>query len=279
MLVDSHCHLDCIDLAGFNNSFDTLIKTARSAGVEHMLCVSIDLKQYPEMLEKVRCYPDISVSAGMHPMAEENDEFSIDYLTELASDNKVVAIGETGLDYYYSQKDALGKDAPGWQQERFRAHIQVARQLDKPVIIHTRDAGNDTLEILRQENAEQCGGVIHCFTETQEFADKAMEMGFMISFSGIITFKNADRLRKVAKSIPDDRLLIETDSPYLAPVPNRGKQNQPGFVQYVAATLAEIRNTSVEHIAEISRNNFYQLFNPYKSGDDLTDNKLSSGLS
>lgn len=255
MLVDSHCHLDCIDLAEFDNSFDKLIKHTRSAGVEHILCVSIDLKQYPEMLEKVRSYADVSVSAGMHPMADENDEFSIDYLTSLATDDKVVAIGETGLDYYYL------KGAPERQQQRFRAHIQVARKLDKPVIVHTRDATEDTLEILRQENAEQCGGVIHCFTEGQEFADQALEMGFMISFSGIVTFRNADRLRKVAKSVPDDRLLIETDSPYLAPVPYRGKQNQPAFVKYVAQTLAEVRNTSVEHIAEISRNNFYHLFN------------------
>ncbi len=260
MLVDSHCHLDCIDLSGFENSFDKLIKQTHRAGVEHMLCVSINLEKYPGMLDKVRDYPDISVSAGMHPMADKNDEFSVEYLTELATDKKVVAIGETGLDYYYYHKDAPGKDAPEWQQERFRAHIQVARELNKPIIVHTRDAGDDTLGILREENADQCSGVIHCFTETQEFANQAMEMGFMISISGIVTFRNADRLRKIVKSIPDDKLLIETDSPYLAPIPHRGKQNQPAFVQYVAATLAELRSTSVEHIAEISRNNFYQLF-------------------
>jgi len=254
VLVDSHCHLDCIDLAEFDNKFDNLIKHTLDAGVEHMLCVSINLKEYPKMLEKVRAYPTISVSAGMHPMADETDEFSIEYLTQLATDDKVVAIGETGLDYYYHKGD------PVWQQERFRAHIQVANKVDKPVIIHTRDAANDTLDILREENAEKCGGVIHCFTETQEFAEHAMEMGFMISISGIVTFKNADALRKVAESIPDDKLLIETDSPYLAPIPHRGKQNQPAFVHHVAETLADIRNTSVEHIAEISRNNFYRLF-------------------
>ena len=254
MLVDSHCHLDCIDLAEFDNKFDNLIKHTLDAGVEHMLCVSINLKEYPKMLEKVRAYPTISVSAGMHPMADETDEFSIEYLTQLATDDKVVAIGETGLDYYYHKGD------PVWQQERFRAHIQVANKVDKPVIIHTRDAASDTLDILREENAEKCGGVIHCFTETQEFAEHAMEMGFMISISGIVTFKNADALRKVAESIPDDKLLIETDSPYLAPIPHRGKQNQPAFVHHVAETLADIRNTSVEHIAEISRNNFYRLF-------------------
>lgn len=254
MLVDSHCHLDCIDLSQFDNQFDNLIQRSTDAGVEHMLCVSIDLKSYPDMLEKVRDYPNISVSAGLHPMADETDEFSVEYLSELASDQKVVAIGETGLDYYYH------KDDPQWQQERFRAHIQVANELDKPVIVHTRDAGDDTLKILQQENAEHCGGVIHCFTESQAFADQAMDLGFMISISGIVTFKNAEALREVAKSLPDDRLLIETDSPYLAPIPYRGKQNQPAYVLHVAEILAEIRNTTVEHIAEISRNNFYRLF-------------------
>lgn len=207
------------------------------------------------MLEKVRGYPNISVSAGLHPMADESDEFSAEALTELAKDEKVVAIGETGLDYYYH------KDNPQWQQERFRAHIQVANEVNKPIIVHTRDAGDDTLKILQQENAESCGGVIHCFTETQDFANRAMELGFMISISGIVTFRNADALREIAKTIPDDRLLIETDSPYLAPMPHRGKQNQPAFVQHVAEALAQIRNTSVESIAEISRNNFYRLFN------------------
>jgi len=255
VLVDSHCHLDCIDLTDFDNNFDRLIQQTLEAGVEHMLCVSINLQKYPQMLDKVRPYPTISVSAGMHPMADETDDFSVEYLTELASDKKVVAIGETGLDYYYHKGD------PHWQQQRFRAHIQVANQLDKPVIVHTRDAGDDTLDILRQENAGRCGGVIHCFTETQAFADQAIEMGLMISISGIVTFRNAEALRDIARSIPDDYLLIETDSPYLAPMPHRGKQNQPAYVRHVAETLAAVRNTTVEHIAEISRNNFYRLFN------------------
>ncbi len=255
MLVDSHCHLDCIDLSDFDNDFDKLIQHSHDSGVEHMLCVSINLNKYPDMLEKVRDYPFISVSAGLHPMADEDDEFSAIQLSELAKDEKVVAIGETGLDYFYHKGD------PHWQQERFRAHLQVANSLNKPVIIHTRDAGDDTLKILQQENADRSGGVIHCFTETQDFADKALELGFMISISGIVTFKNADALREIAKRIPDDRLLIETDSPYLAPVPHRGKQNQPAFVRHVAEALAEIRNTSVECIAELSRNNFYRLFN------------------
>lgn len=255
MLVDSHCHLDCIDLSEFNNNFDALIQRAYNAGVEHMLCVSINLDKYPEMLEKVRDYPRISVSVGMHPMAETHETFSADSLAQLAADDKVVAIGETGLDYYYKEVDSTE------QKQRFRVHIQVANQLNKPVIVHSRDAGEDTLAILSEEKADRCGGVIHCFTETQAFADQAIEMGLMISISGIITFKNADSLRKIAKTIPDDNLLIETDSPYLTPIPHRGKQNQPAYVQHVAETLATIRNTSVEHIAAISKNNFYHLFN------------------
>lgn len=255
MFVDSHCHLDCIDLSDFDNSFEKLIQSADAADVEHMLCVSINLKEYPSMLDKVKDYPNISVSAGLHPMADEDDEFSVENLLALAAHEKVVAIGETGLDYYYHKGD------PQWQQQRFRAHIQVANKVNKPIIVHTRDAGKDTLEILQQENAEQCGGVIHCFTENQAFADRALELGFMISISGIVTFDNAGALRAIAKTIPDDRLLIETDSPYLAPMPHRGKQNQPAYVQHVAHKLAEIRNTSVESIAELSRNNFYRLFN------------------
>lgn len=255
MFVDSHCHLDCIDLSDFDNSFEKLIQSADAADVEHMLCVSINLKEYPSMLDKVKDYPNISVSAGLHPMADEDDGFSVENLLALAAHEKVVAIGKTGLDYYYHKGD------PQWQQQRFRAHIQVANKVNKPIIVHTRDAGKDTLEILQQENAEQCGGVIHCFTENQAFADRALELGFMISISGIVTFDNAGALRAIAKTIPDDRLLIETDSPYLAPMPHRGKQNQPAYVQHVAHKLAEIRNTSVESIAELSRNNFYRLFN------------------
>ncbi len=254
MLIDSHCHLDCIELADFNNDFDELVQQTQQAGIEHMLCVSINLEKYPAMLEQVKPYSQISVSVGVHPMADENCEFNAAYLHELAQDDKVIAIGETGLDYYYH------KDDPQWQQQRFRQHIQVANTVAKPVIVHTRDAAEDTLEILREEDAGDCGGIIHCFTESQQFAEQAMELGFLISISGIITFKNADALRAVAKTIPDDRLLIETDAPYLAPIPFRGKQNQPAYVQQVAETLAEIRGSSVDHIKEITRDNFYRLF-------------------
>lgn len=254
MLVDSHCHLDCIDLSEFNEDFDQLIQQMQKAGVEHMLCVSINLKKYPHMLETVRPYNCISVSAGVHPMADRTDDYSIDILSELAGDDKVVAIGETGLDYYYHREE---KD---WQQQQFREHMQVAKQHKKPVIVHTRDAASDTLEILREENVSDCGGVIHCFTEDEDFARSAMDMDMMISFSGIVTFSNAARLRQVAATVPDDYLLIETDAPYLAPVPHRGQQNLPAYVSEVAKALAEVRNTTAEHIAEVSRENFYRLF-------------------
>lgn len=254
LFVDSHCHLDCIDLGEFNNDFDALIQQSLDAGVEHMLCVSIDLEKYPAMLKSVQNYTNVSVSVGVHPMADQNAKLDIDYLSELAANDKVVAIGETGLDYYYHKGDK------SWQIERFRSQLQCAVAIKKPLIVHTRDAAQDTLDVLREGNVGKCGGVIHCFTETMEFADAAMEMGLMISFSGITTFHNAQALREVARNVPDEFLLIETDSPYLAPVPHRGKQNSPPLVKHVAETLAQIRDTSVEHIAEVTKQNFSRLF-------------------
>lgn len=254
MFVDSHCHLDCIDLTEFNNSFSGLIKTITDAGIVNMLCVSIDLEKYPGMLELVKPWPQISVSVGVHPMADQAACLDPEKLLDLGQHEKVVAIGETGLDYYYHKGDT------SWQQQRFRTHVQSAVELNKPLIIHTRDAGQDTLDILKSENATQCKGVIHCFTENMAFAEQAMALGFMISFSGIITFHNAKELRQIAAIIPDEFLLIETDSPYLAPAPHRGKQNHPGLVSHVAEKLAHIRNTSVENIAEITSNNYHRLF-------------------
>ncbi|MGB5275814.1 MAG: TatD family hydrolase [Gammaproteobacteria bacterium] len=256
LFVDSHCHLDCIKLDEFDNDYDVLIQRCFDAGVEHMLCVSIDMQKYPHMLQQAERYPQISVSAGVHPMAELAEDVDGETLKAIAANDKVVAIGETGLDYYYN------KDEREAQRSRFRTHIQSAVDLGKPVIVHTRDAGQDTLAILREEQASRCGGVIHCFTETMDFAEKALELDFMISFSGIITFQNAEALREVARQVPDSNLLIETDSPYLSPAPNRGKQNYPAYVIHVAQKLAEIRNTSVEHIAEVSKANFYRVFNP-----------------
>lgn len=254
MFVDSHCHLDCIDLAEFDNNFDSLINTITKAGVEHMLCVSIDLEKYPRMLEQVQPWPQISVSVGIHPMADHDSMLDSATLLRYARNDRVVAIGETGLDYFYHKGDTA------WQQDRFRIHIQCANEVDKPLIVHTRDAGDDTLKILKEENASQCKGVIHCFTENREFADRAMELGFMISFSGIVTFNNAKELRDIAANIPDEYLLIETDSPYLAPMPHRGKQNSPALVRHVAETIAKVRNTTVEDIAQITSNNYYRLF-------------------
>lgn len=206
------------------------------------------------MLAMVEPYSQISVSVGIHPMADKDEILDTVYLKKLACNKKVVAIGETGLDYYYNKGDT------DWQQERFCQHINVAVDVDKPIIVHTRDAADDTLRILREQNAEKCRGVIHCFTDSMEFADDAMELGFMISFSGIITFDNADKLREVARNIPEEYLLIETDSPYLAPKPYRGKQNWPAHVSRVAQMIAELRNTTVEHIAQISKDNFNRLF-------------------
>ncbi len=254
LFVDSHCHLDCIKLDEFDDDYNVLIQRCLDAGVEHMLCVSIDMHRYPHMLALAEHYPQVSVSAGVHPMADQAEDVEAETLSGIASNEKVVAIGETGLDYYYNKGDTK------WQQQRFRTHIQCAVELDKPVIVHTRDAGKDTLDILIEENAEKCGGVIHCFTETMDFAEKALELNFMISFSGIITFRNADALREVARMVPDSNLLIETDSPYLAPAPFRGKQNYPAHVKHVAQKLADIRNTSVEHIAEVTKDNFYRVF-------------------
>lgn len=254
MFVDSHCHLDRIDLEDFDGDFSRLIARCDENGIEHMLCVSIDLDAWPSMRAMVEDYPQVSVSVGVHPMADESSELDSVMLRNFAADDKVVAIGETGLDYFYHEGD------PSWQQQRFREHLRAAVELDKPVIIHTRDAGEDTLRILREEGADSCGGVIHCFTETMSFAESAIDLGFLISFSGIVTFNNASALREVAATIPEEYLLIETDSPYLAPVPHRGKQNWPGLVRHVADKIAEVRGSSTGHIAEVSRNNYYRLF-------------------
>jgi len=254
MLVDSHCHLDRLDLAPYGGDFTALMTATRSAGVAHLLCVSIDLDAYPAMLALVEPHDDVSVSVGVHPNEQDATEPDPDVLAELARHPKNVAIGETGLDYFH------GKGDLEWQRERFRRHIAAARLAKKPLIIHSRDARSDTLGILREEGAADVGGVMHCFTEDWDTAAAAMDLGFYISFSGIVTFRNAADLREVARRVPDDRLLIETDSPYLAPVPHRGRPNEPRYVAHVATQLAELRGTDPEAIAALTRGNFARLF-------------------
>ena len=254
MLIDSHCHLDRLDLKPYGGDFSRWYEAALAHGVHHMLCVSINMQSYPAMLALVEPYPAISVSVGVHPNETDEVEVSLDTLVQLAAHERVVAIGETGLDYYRTEGEQ------GWQHERFRTHIHAARVTRKPLIVHTREARQDTLAILEQEQAQEVGGVIHCFTEDWDTARRAMDQNFYISFSGIVTFRNADELRDVARRMPADRYLIETDAPYLAPVPYRGKPNYPHYVSHVAACMAELRGISIEQVREESAANYHALF-------------------
>ena len=252
MLVDSHCH---IPLLGKEMEISEVISSAKALGVEHMLCVSVDLETYPEILRLAEKYERIYASVGVHPNSSMQEEVSRETLVELASNDHVIAIGETGLDYFRSEGDLE------WQRERFRTHIRAAKSVNKPLIIHTREVGEDITRILKEEGAEEVGGVMHCFVEDWETAQKAMEMNFYISFSGIVTFKNAKEVQKVAKQVPLERMLVETDSPYLTPVPYRGKPNQPGYTRYVAEFIAKLKGISFEQVAEQTSANFFSLFN------------------
>ncbi len=254
LLVDSHCHIDLIDYDKLGGNPVQTVHDAVDNGVSHMLCVSVNLEQYPEMRETVADMENVFVSVGVHPNEREGHEPSVEELVQLAADRKVVAIGETGLDYFRSEGDLQ------WQRDRFRRHIEAAKQSGKPLIIHSRDAKEDTIKVLREEHAEEIGGVMHCFAEDWSMAEQAMQLGFYISFSGIVTFKSAKVLQDVAQRIPLDRMLVETDSPWLAPVPFRGKTNQPAYVKYVAEFIAELRNDSYENIAQASTDNFFRLF-------------------
>lgn len=253
-LVDSHCHLDLLDLAPFGGTLSGVLREAHEHNVMHMLCVSINLESLPGMLGLIEPYEEISTSVGVHPNEKRGEDPSVDRLVELAQHPKVIAIGETGLDYYRSQGDLE------WQRERFRRHIAAAKVVGKPLIIHSRDAKADTLQILREEDASVMGGIMHCFTEDWDTARQVMDLGFHISFSGIVTFTNAEQLREVAKRMPADRILVETDSPYLAPVPHRSKPNQPAYVYHVAKCVAEVRGVAVEEIAYTTSQNFARLF-------------------
>jgi TatD DNase family protein len=254
MLVDSHCHLDRIALDHYDNRFELFVTETLESGVEHMLCVSIDLESWPSMVELVESYPQISISVGVHPNDKERREPTIEELVQLSQTEKVIAIGETGLDYFHGEGDL------DWQRNRFRRHIRAAIAADKPLIIHTRDAKADTIDIMQEEGADSAGGVMHCFTEDWPMARQALEMGFYISFSGIITFKSAESLRDVVKQVPMDRLLIETDSPYLAPVPFRGKPNQPRYVEKVAECVADLKGMSAAEVAAETKQNFIRCF-------------------
>ncbi|MFO7604541.1 MAG: TatD family hydrolase [Gammaproteobacteria bacterium] len=255
-LVDSHCHLDRLDLASFEQGMAGALDAACTAGIRHMLCVCIDWENFPVVKAIAQQYPQVSASVGIHPNETEGYDPSVEELVAAANCEEVVAIGETGLDYFRSEGDLE------WQRERFRRHIAAARETGKPLIIHMREASEDTLRILKEENAAEAGGVMHCFAEDWDIAKQALDIGFYISLSGIVTFKNALALKEVARQVPLDRLLVETDSPYLAPVPYRGKINQPAYTRFVAEHIAELRQTNVERIAEATSNNFFELFFP-----------------
>ncbi len=251
MLVDSHCH---IPMLGKEMEVSEVVANAKALGVEHMLCVSVDLDSYPEILNLAEQYERIYASVGVHPNTTMQEEVSQETLVELASNEHVIAIGETGLDYFRSEGDLE------WQRDRFRTHIKAANLVNKPLIIHTRKAGEDITRILQKEGADEVGGVMHCFVEDWETAQKAMDLNFYISFSGIVTFKNAKEVQEVAKQVPLERILVETDSPYLTPVPYRGKPNQPGYTRYVAEFIAELKGISFEQVAEQTTANFFNLF-------------------
>ena len=257
MFVDSHCHLDFPELS---ERLNEVLATMAAQQVSHALCISVLLEDFPRVLKLAHEHPHLYATVGVHPDQREVEKPSVERLVALAQDPKVVGIGETGLDYYW-HKEA---EANEWQRERFRVHIRAARACGKPLIIHTREAAADTLRLMQEEGAAPSaggpGGVLHCFTETWEMAEQALAMGFYISFSGIVTFKNAAALREVAQKVPLDRLLIETDAPYLAPAPHRGKTNEPGFVPYVAAEIARQKQLPLEQIAAITRENFFRLF-------------------
>ncbi|MDZ4203117.1 MAG: TatD family hydrolase [Gallionella sp.] len=249
--VDSHCHINFPDLSA--NIGDVLARM-HDSDVVAALCVAVNLADFPQVLALAEQHPHIYASVGVHPDYEGVEEPDVARLVDLARHAKVIAIGETGLDYFRLKGDLE------WQRTRFRTHIRAAREAAKPLIIHTREAAADTLRIMAEENAAAAGGVMHCFTETWEVAEAALAMGFYISFSGIVTFKNAKQIKEVAQRTPLDRILIETDSPYLAPAPHRGKLNQPAYVKHVAEEIAALRGLQLDEIGRQTTANFARLF-------------------
>ncbi|MFY0676987.1 MAG: TatD family hydrolase [Neptuniibacter sp.] len=254
MFIDSHCHLDRLDLSLYDNDFSKLLNAAHDRDVEKMLCVSISMEQFPAMYDLIKSSPSVFASVGVHPLSAAEEQVDAETLSEMTELNKIVAIGETGLDYYYQT------DTQEHQLQSFQTHLQVASKHKLPVIVHTRDAREDTLQMIKAHGDPESAGVLHCFTESWEMAKAAMDLNYSISFSGIITFRNAEELRDVVKKVPLDRILIETDAPYLAPVPHRGKKNEPKFVVDVAQCVADLKGISIEKLAEITTDNFHRLF-------------------
>lgn len=255
MLVDSHCHLDRLNLDRYNGELSAAIAAAQARGISQLLCISISLDNVETVIDIAQRHAPVLASVGVHPCDVKAGTASREQLLEWAARDKVVAIGETGLDYHYeTQSQAL-------QQESFALHLQVAGAVGLPVVVHTRDAREDTLALIRQHGNPDSAGVLHCFTENWDMARAAMDLGYYISLSGIVTFKNAESLRDVARRMPLERLLVETDSPYLAPVPYRGKPNEPQYVREVAEFVAEVKGLSYEALAEATTENFYRLFN------------------
>ncbi len=251
MIVDSHCHLYLLQDSG---ELDVVLDRAAAQGVTHMLNVSVDLDTLPGILAVAEAHPQVFASVGVHPNTQVETEVTRQQLCQLAAHPRVVAIGETGLDYFRSDGEL------DWQRERFRTHIAAARDAGKPLIIHTRDAADDVVRLLREEHADEVGGVMHCFVDDWATAEQTLAMGFYISFSGIVTFKNATQVQDVAKRVPMDRLLVETDAPYLAPVPHRGKPNEPAYVRHVVDYIAQLRNVPIAEVIAASTRNFFTLF-------------------
>lgn len=250
-LIDSHCHLD---FDGLSNRLPEVLAAMEANDVGGCMTIGVTLEEAPRVLAIAAAHEQVFASVGVHPEYADHQEPDVETLCTLAQHPKVLAIGETGLDYHWH------KDKPEWQRERFRVHIRAAKQVNKPLVIHTREAAEDTLAILKEEGAGSVGGILHCFTETPAIAEEAMALGFYISISGIVSFKKAEQVHEVARSIPLDRLLVETDAPYLAPVPFRGKPNEPAYVRYVAEAIANLRQISYAEVADASSRNFLKLF-------------------
>ena len=251
-IVDSHCHINFPEL---HERLGDVLSNARLNDVSHMLCVSVNMEDFPQVQELAQQHPHIFASVGVHPCHQDGQEPTAEQLVEIAQDSKIVAIGETGLDYFRIEDEDMS-----WQRDRFVTHIAAANTVNKPLIIHTRNAADDTMRILKEQGADRCRGVMHCFAEDWQVAKKALDLGFYISFSGIVTFKSAKNVQEVAEKCPLDRILVETDAPYLAPVPVRGKLNEPAYVRHTAQFVADLRGISLAELAAATTANFFSLF-------------------